>query len=96
MKQLKIVALVSVLALVSVDSFGASWFQQWRSSRQQRQIKKYEHRHRDGNHDGSCQPGEPGQQPVGAPIDGGLLAILGAAGVAYYGVKKNKKNSVEE
>jgi hypothetical protein len=30
--------------------------------------------------------------PVGAPLDGGLLTILGAAGVTYYLVRKNKKN----
>jgi len=30
--------------------------------------------------------------PVGAPLDGGLLTILGAAGLTYYLVKKNKKN----
>jgi len=33
--------------------------------------------------DGSC---------VGAPLDGGLLTILGAAGVAYFVSRKKKKN----
>ena len=28
---------------------------------------------------------------VGAPLDGGLLTILGAAGVAYYVARKKKK-----
>jgi len=32
---------------------------------------------------------------VGAPIDGGLLTILGAAGVSYYLVRKKKNNSSE-
>lgn len=28
---------------------------------------------------------------VGVPLDGGLLAILGAAGVAYFTARKKKK-----
>jgi hypothetical protein len=28
--------------------------------------------------------------PVSAPLDGGLLALLAAAGVGYYSVRKNK------
>ncbi len=28
---------------------------------------------------------------VGVPLDGGLLAILGAAGVAYFAARKKKK-----
>ena len=31
--------------------------------------------------------------PVGVPLDGGLLTILGAAGVAYYVARKKKKVS---
>ena len=30
---------------------------------------------------------------VGVPLDGGLLTILGAAGVAYYLARKKKKLS---
>ncbi|MCJ7450028.1 MAG: hypothetical protein MUO72_20335 [Bacteroidales bacterium] len=30
---------------------------------------------------------------VGAPLDGGLLTVLGAAGVAYVVARKKKKNS---
>lgn len=32
----------------------------------------------------------PRHNPVSAPLDGGLLAILGAAGVAYYIARKKK------
>jgi len=32
-------------------------------------------------------------QAVGAPLDGGLLTILGAAGVSYYLVRKKKKSA---
>jgi hypothetical protein len=30
---------------------------------------------------------------VGAPLDGGLLLVLGGAGVAYYTARKKKENS---
>lgn len=33
------------------------------------------------------------KQPVGAPLDGGLLTILGAAGMGYYAARKKKNNS---
>ena len=37
-------------------------------------------------------PKHNGQPGVGAPLDGGLLTVLGAAGVAYYGARKKKKS----
>ena len=43
----------------------------------------------------SNQNHNPGRQhngSVGAPLDGGLLTVLGAAGIAYYAAKKKKKN----
>ncbi len=33
------------------------------------------------------------KKAVGAPIDGGLLTVLGAAGVGYYLIRKKKKSS---
>ena len=30
---------------------------------------------------------------VGTPLDGGLLSILGAAGISYYLIRKKKKVS---
>ncbi len=44
----------------------------------------YHHRSRQNNQ-------KPSDNKVGAPLDGGLLLLLGGAGVAYYSVKKNKK-----
>jgi hypothetical protein len=32
-------------------------------------------------------------EPVGVPLDGGLLSILGAAGISYYLVRKRRKSS---
>jgi hypothetical protein len=29
---------------------------------------------------------------TGAPLDGGILSVLGVAGVAYYAARKKKKN----
>ena len=34
-----------------------------------------------------------GQESVGVPLDGGLLSILGAAGVAYFVARRKKKNA---
>ena len=31
--------------------------------------------------------------PTGVPLDGGLLSILGAAGVAYFVARRKKKNA---
>lgn len=42
---------------------------------------KYEHNHHHGSNN-----------TVGAPLDGGLLTVLGAAGVAYYVSRKKRKN----
>lgn len=81
MKNLKVIALVCLFAFISADSFGAGWFQHWRSDQQQRQLRK---RARIVQHD---------QDPVGAPLDGGLLILLGAAGATYFGVRKKKKNA---
>ncbi len=36
--------------------------------------------------------GGNGNGTVGAPLDGGLLTVLGAAGVAYFTARKKKKN----
>jgi hypothetical protein len=33
------------------------------------------------------------RKPVGVPLDGGLLALLGAAGVSYFIIRKKKKLS---
>ena len=79
MKKLRIIALISIFALISADSYGG-WFQQWRQKRQQRQVQQVE-------------PVDPGTA-VGAPLDGGLLVILDAAGAAYFGVRRKKKNVI--
>ena len=44
-----------------------------------------------GNHGGG-NGNHHGGGTVGAPLDGGLLTILGAAGVAYFVARKKKKN----
>ena len=80
MKHLKIIALVCILALVSTDSFG----------------KKRHHRYKNKNKAKTTQTTKHNTgDAVGAPLDGGLLSILGAAGVAYYVARKKKKKSLE-
>ena len=37
--------------------------------------------------------GGGGGGAVGVPLDGGLLSILGAAGVAYFVARRKKKNA---
>ncbi len=34
-----------------------------------------------------------GGETVGVPLDGGLLTILGAAGVAYFVARRKKRNA---
>ena len=34
-----------------------------------------------------------GSENVAVPLDGGLLSILGAAGVAYFVARRKKKNA---
>lgn len=80
MKRLRIIALVSILALISTDTFADGWFKEWRSQKQQRQVEMKKHRHGQGG-------------ATGAPIDAGILALLGAAGAAYYAARKKKKGN---
>lgn len=78
MKHIRVIALMTVLALISADSFGAGWFQRWRARKQQKQITYH------------SIVEDPA---VEAPLDGGLLALLGAAGIAYFGVRRKKKKA---
>jgi hypothetical protein len=49
--------------------------------------KPKHHQHRKQNH--------PTTRPtVGAPLDGGILTVLGAAGVAYFVARKKKNNDL--
>jgi len=75
-KTFKIVALLCILGLFTVDAFGQDLHHHRRWS--------WNYTSRDCN----TTP----TQPVGAPLDGGLLSILGVAGVGYY-VMRKKKNS---
>jgi hypothetical protein len=46
-----------------------------------------------GNHYGQIKNGNNGHNGnVAAPLDGGLLTILGAAGVAYFTARKKGNN----
>ena len=75
MKHLRIITLMTVLALISADSFGSGRLFQKRRGDKPQKVKVNN------------------PTPVGAPLDGGLLALLGAAGIAYYGARRKKKNA---
>ena len=51
--------------------------------------------HNGRQHHGGGHHGGGHGNPVGAPLDGGLLTILGAAGVTYFLVRKKKQNKLE-
>ena len=76
---MRIKNLLAILVLSIFFSFSASATDYINRDRTSTQT-----RHRNHNHNGGGA--------VGAPLDGGLLAILGAAGVAYFTARKKKKN----
>lgn len=43
----------------------------------------------------SKNPNQQRSRAISAPLDGGILALLGAAGVGYYLIRKKKKNKAE-
>ena len=49
--------------------------------------RDYTYQHHDRTRSGDCR------HSAWAPLDGGLLAILAAAGIAYVGARKKKKNA---
>jgi hypothetical protein len=50
------------------------------------------HGNGNGNGNGNGHTGKPGKATVGAPLDGGLLLVLGGAGVAYFAARKKREN----
>ena len=70
--------IISIFIMMMTLSFSVDLNAQDRDGRHRHRRPGHHHRH----------PGD--RQPVGAPIDGGLLTILGAAGVAYYVARKKK------
>lgn len=75
----KTLTLIFALVFISSNTFADGWYKEWRSQRQQRQVEMKQHRHGPGG-------------ATGAPIDAGILALLGAAGAAYYAARKKKKS----
>jgi hypothetical protein len=51
------------------------------------------HEHERGHNLGKKPGGGDGGGGVNAPLDGGLLLVLGGAGVAYLAARKKKENS---
>lgn len=55
-------------------------------------AQDYNNRHRNKNRNNHNHNWNRNGNVVGAPLDGGLLTVLGAAGVAYFVSRKKKKN----
>jgi hypothetical protein len=72
----KVRILLFLLLVTSSISVDAQW---WRRH-DRRGRPRYHHRHH-RNHPGN----------VAVPLDGGLLTVLGAAGIGFYLVRKKKK-----
>ena len=90
MKNLKILTLITIFAFsLSLNSNAQKRKKRGSDNDWKRKgDKNFEWRR--GGDDGSTKGA------VGAPLDGGLLAILGAAGVTYYVSRKKKRNGETE
>ena len=85
MKRIKRFSFILIL-LVSSIAF-SSVAMAWGDKTQDQYERDYTYQNHDRTRSGD------GRRCAGAPLDGGLLAILAAAGVAYVGARKKKKNA---
>jgi len=92
MKVLKSLTLVT-LFLFAI-SFSASALDDSLTESQKKEIKEFKKSKKKQWKQKKKGKGKKGS--VGAPLDGGLLTILGAAGVTYYVSRKKKKNGETE
>ena len=81
----KIIFLTAILLIAMSFSFTANAF--WWDNHGHKGEGEHSGRkhHSEWNHDVRECP-----NPVSAPLDGGILSILGAAGLAYYVSRKKK------
>ncbi len=91
MKNLKILAFATLF--LCAFSFSASALDDSLTKDQKKQLKEWKKEKKNG---WEGKKGKNRKGAVGAPLDGGLLTILGAAGVTYYVSRKKKKNGVTE
>lgn len=93
---------ISSLAILLVFSIiFASTVDAQRGQRRDRNQPRYEQQDRNQNriqrrnrHQVSQGQGQGGA--VGAPLDGGLLALLAGAGITYFAARKKKKKNAQE
>jgi hypothetical protein len=78
----KIITLLFLVMLVSAFSIDAMGMQNSRPKI----------RHNNGQNNNGHNNGGGSNGSVGAPLDGGLLVVLGAAGVAYVAARRKKKD----
>lgn len=87
MKKFKFLLVFLLFFSMTYYSEATGVFPNFRHQRHERHHGHHGHGH--GHHGGGHQT------PVRAPLDGGLLTILGAAGVTYYLVRKKKNKNSE-
>lgn len=80
-KLISFLILVMLLSISTIDVMGMG------DNRPDRNRWSNRNHNRNNNNNGGSQGS------VGAPLDGGLLAALGIAGVAYVAARKKKKDS---
>lgn len=83
--QMKKTAILSILLFVATSFYVNA--QERHSPGQGYKKGKGHQSHGNGN-----GYGHSGKPTVGAPLDGGLLLVLGGAGVAYFAARKKKEN----
>ena len=85
MKIKNLIALVSLAFLISFSASALEPVNHDRSNNTSRHNNQNKYNKNKNKHRGI----------VGAPLDGGLLTILGAAGVIYFTARRKKKNGEE-
>jgi hypothetical protein len=74
--------LIMLASAISIDAMGM----------QNGHPNKNNHQNNRHNHNYDNRNGGSSNGIVGAPLDGGLLAVLGVASVAYVAARRKKKN----
>ncbi len=82
----------SVIFATVIDA--QSRYRPRQQQRQQQQYQQQDHNRHQQRRMKQVSPG-PSTGAVGAPLDGGLLALLAGAGITYFAARKKKKNAQE-
>ena len=87
-KKIRVTLLISVFGLF----LSGSVFAKAGDDYQRRSYSDGYHRDYDGgHHDYEYSGGSGSCKAVGAPLDGGLLAVLAGAGITYFAARRKRK-----